>query len=109
MYLNIKFQLKSVSQLSWNGYLYFPASGPQFVFTGPGPQFVSTGPGPNLYLTALAPNLCLPALASNLFFTSSGQDFTTTTTATCTIVAKSTKSIKWPLKDIWWKSQVLFQ
>ena len=57
---------------------------PQFVFNSPGPEFVFTGPG--LY---------------NLLFTSSGQDFTTTTTtATCTIVAKSTKSIKWPLKDI---------
>ena len=39
----------------------------------------------NLCLPALAPNLYLLALASNLLFTSSGQDFTTTTTATCTI------------------------
>ena len=45
-----------------------PVPESQFVFTGPGPRFA--------YLLALA---------SNLLFTSSGQDFTTTTTATCTI------------------------
>ena len=103
---------------------------------------------PDLYLTALAPNLCLPALvpnlcltalalylyllalASNLLYTSSGQDFTTTasatytittttittttTTTTCTTRDNNNKRclrsskihIKWPLKEIWWKSQV---
>ena len=88
----------------------------------------------NLYLAVLVANLYLLALASNLLLTSSGQDFTTTTAATCTITtttitttttttATSTTRdnnnkrclrgskihIKWPLKDIWWKSQVLFQ
>ena len=115
--------------------------------SGPRPPALN----PNLYLTALAPNMCLPALApnlclatlgpnlylqalpSNLLFTSSGQDFTTTTAATCTITTTTITTtttttttsttrdinkrclhgskihIKWSLKDIWWKSQVLFQ
>ena len=76
----------------------------------------------NLYLTALAPNMCLP----NLLFTSSGQDFSTTTAVTCTITTTTITTttttttttntsttrdnnkrclhgskiyIKWPLKD----------
>ena len=88
----------------------------------------------NLCLAALAPNLYLLVLASYLLFTSSGQDFTTTTAATCTITTTTITTtttttatnttrnnnnkrylrgskihIKWPLKDIRRKSQVLFQ
>ena len=87
----------------------------------------------NMCLPALGPNLYLLALASNLLFTSSGH-FTTTTTATCTIttttitttattattsIARDNNNkrclrgskiyIKLPLKEIWWKSYVLFQ
>ena len=77
----------------------------------------------------------LLVLASYLLFTSLGQDFTTTTTAaTCTITTTTITTtttttatnttrdnknkrclhgskiyIKWPLKDIRWKSQVLFK
>ena len=105
--------------------------GPQFVFTGPNLQFLFNSLPPNLCLVVLAPNLYLLALASNLLFTSSGQDFTTTTTTatytitTTTITTTTTTTtsttrdnnnkrclrgskihIKWPLKDIWWKSQV---
>ena len=54
-----------------------PVPESQFAFNSPGPQFVFTGPGPRFAY--------LLALPSNLLFTSSGQDFTTTTTATCTI------------------------
>ena len=78
---------------------------------------------PNLCLPALAPNLCLLALSSNLLFSSSDQDFTTTTTtATSTSTTSTTRdnnnkrclrgsktNIKWSLKDIWWKIQVLFE
>ena len=122
--------------------LVFTGAGPQFLLTGPGLQFVFnspglefvfTGPGPNLCLAALAPNLYLLVLASHLLSTSSGQDFTTITAATCSITtttitttitttATSTTRdnnnkrflrgskihMKWPLKDICWKSQVLF-
>ena len=93
----------------------------------PWPRMCLPALAPNLCLAVLGPNLYLLALASNLLFTSSGQDFTTTTTATCTITttaittatttATSTTRdnnkrclrgskihIKWPLKDIWWKS-----
>ena len=66
-----------------------------------------------------------PRLWPQFVFTTSGQDFTTTTTitstTTATIATTTTTSnkkrylrgskirIKWPLKSIWWKSQVLFQ
>ena len=72
----------------------FSGPGSQFVFTGPGPQFALDSPGLEFAFTGLAPNLCLAALAQNLYllvlafyllFTSSGQDFTTSTAAACTI------------------------
>ena len=110
--------------------------------SGPAPNLYLPALAPDLYLPALAPNLCLAALAPNLYllvmasyllFTSSGQDFTTTTAATCTITTTTITTnttttatnttrdnnkrclrgskihIKWPLKDIRRKSQILFQ
>ena len=90
------------------------------LFTGPGPQIVFANPS--------------PGYGSVLVFTSPGEDFTATavtstititatTTTTTTAIATTTNDnnnnkvcircskihIKWPLKDIWWKSQVLFQ
>ena len=114
--------------------LYLPALAPSLYLTALASNLCLPALAPNLCLVALAPNLYLLVLASYLLFTSSGQDFTTTTAATCTITtttitttttttATSTTrdnnnkrclrgskiQIKWPLKDIWWKSQVLFQ
>ena len=133
------------SYIDFYGYLYFSAP-------APAPNLCLPALDPSLYLTFLASNLCLPAqalnlrladlspnlyllvLASYLLFTSSGQDFTTTTAATCTITTTtitttttttatntardnnnkrclrgSKINIKWPLKDIRRKIQVLFQ
>ena len=112
----------------------FTSPGPQFVFTGPGPQFAFNTPGLRLCLLALANcYLYLLVLVSYLLLTSSGQGFTTTTAATCTITTTTITTttttdtntnrdnnnkkchrgskihIKWLLKDIRRKSQVLFQ
>ena len=132
------------------GYLYFrapnlclPALAPNLCLPALAPNLYLTPLASNLWLPALAPNLCLAALAPNLhllflasylLFTSSGQDFTTTTAATCTVTTTtitttttttgtnttrdnnnkrclrgSKTHIKWPLKDIRQKCQVLFQ
>ena len=118
--------------------LYLPALAPNLCLPALAPSLYLTPLVSNLCLPALAPNLCLAALAPNLYllvlasyflFTSSGQDFTTTTAATCTItnttittttatnttrdnnnkrcLRGSKIQIKWP--KIRRKSQVLFQ
>ena len=114
--------------------LCFPEPGP-----GPGPRPRPLALAPNLYLPILVPNLFLLALAPTpdlylpvqvkilllpqlllILFTTSTINITatstTTTTATTTncntndkCICGSKMLIKWPLKDIWWKSQVLFQ
>ena len=122
--------------------LYLPALAPNLCLPALAPSLYLTPLVSNLCLPALAPNLCLVALAPNLYllvmasyllFTSSGQDFTTTTAATCTITTTTITTtttttatnttrdnnkrclrgskihIKWPLKDIRRKSQILFQ
>ena len=116
--------------------LYLPALASDSYLPALGPNLCLPALAPNLYLTALAPNMCLPplapnlylaALVSNLLFTSSGHDFTTTVTDTCTITTTTITTtatttttnttsttrdnnkkclhgskihIKWPLKDI---------
>ena len=80
--------------------------------------------GPNLYLPVQVKILLLPQLLLVLFTTSTiniTATSTTTTTATTTATTANDNNnnkkyfhgskiqIKWPLKDIWWKSRVLFQ
>ena len=117
--------------------LVFTGLGPKFAFKSTTPQFVFTGPGPYLCLPVLT-QICIDQPWPRFAFTSPDQNFpTTTATSTITITATSTTTtntttatttiatttndnnnnkrcirgktrIKWPLKDIWWKSQVLF-
>ena len=120
-----------------------PALAPDLYLQALTPNLCLPALAHSLYLTPLASNLRLPALARNLYllvlasyllFTSPGQDFPTTTAATCTfttttitITTATTATnttrdhnnkrclrgskihIKWPLKDIRQKCQVLFQ
>ena len=116
--------------------MYFLANGPDPNLCLPAlvPSLYLTPLSSNLCLPALAPNLYLLVLATHLLFTSSGHNFTATTAATCTITTTTITTtttttatnttrdnnnkrclrgskihIKWPLKDIRRKSQILFQ
>ena len=124
------FVLKIFKFLSWffglvEKTVYFPAPDPLLgLQPEPWPQFIFTNPD--------------PGYGPQFVFTSSGQEFTATTTATSTITTTTATTtttttitttttttnnnnnnkrclrgskirIKWPLKGIWWKSQVLFQ
>ena len=113
--------------------LYLPALAPNLCLPALAPSLHLTHLASDLCLPALANcYLYLLVLASYLLFTSSGQGFTTTTAATCTITTTTITTttttdtntnrdnnnkkclrgskihIKWLLKDIRRKSQVLF-
>ena len=63
-----------------------PALAPNLYLPALEPNLDLPAVAPNLCLLAPSPNLYLLALVSNFLFTSSGQDFTTTATVTCTVL-----------------------
>ena len=107
--------------------------GSQFVFNSSGLEFCILTVARNFGLAPLAPNLYLQAWPLICYLSVQVKIFTASTTAICTITTTTITTttttairtnrdnnnkrclrgskihIKWPLKDIWWKSQVLFQ
>ena len=84
----------------------------QICIDQPWPRIVVTSPGQNFTTTTATSTITITATST----TTANTTTATTTIATTTNDNNNNKRcicgktlIKWPLKDIWWKSQVLFQ
>ena len=88
-----------------------PSPGPQLVFIGPGPQFVFTSPAQCCTTTTTTTATCtvIPATTTTITTTTIIVNNNNTNSNYTRFLLGSKIRIKWALKGIWWKSQVLFQ